>query len=103
METRDGQAQPSGEDIPQDGPARQSDNASARPEQSAQRPEGIARRGALAGLAALVAGGLAKASERVAWAAGNGSPLTMGNNNGTTKRGARGEHSVHGRRGLRTD
>ena len=44
----------------------------------------MARRGVLAGLAAGVAGMSAKASERVAQAAGNGAALTMGNNNSTT-------------------
>jgi hypothetical protein len=48
------------------------------------RSAGIARRGALAALMAAVAGVLAKASERVAQAAGNGSPLIMGNNDNTT-------------------
>ena len=46
--------------------------------------EHLARRGVLAGAAALVAGALAKASERVARAAGNGAALTMGNNDDAT-------------------
>ncbi|HLH24214.1 MAG TPA: hypothetical protein VK066_16960 [Chloroflexota bacterium] len=44
----------------------------------------VGRRGVLAGVAAVVAGALAKASERVAQAAGNGAALTMGNNDSTT-------------------
>ena len=44
----------------------------------------VRRRGLVAGAAAVLAAALAKATERVARAAGDGSPLTMGNNDFTT-------------------
>jgi hypothetical protein len=53
-------------------------------EQRGQARGSVARRGVLAGVAALVAGVLSRASERVALAAGNGTALTMGNNDDAT-------------------
>jgi hypothetical protein len=68
---------------PNDSPVTETTPSQTNSTAASARP-GIRRRGALAGVAALVAGALAKASERVAQAAGDGAFLTMGNNDSTT-------------------